>query len=119
MIDPTKSAEQFTAFSKGNVEALTQSSQIWTAGMKDLAEKATATMQASYQETMDAFKALTSVKSLQEAIALQSTMARTALEKTMSAHSSLTEASLKLSEQAMAPITARVTYAVENFSKAA
>jgi phasin family protein len=87
--------------------------------MKDLAEKATATMQASYQETMDAFKALTSVKSLQEAIALQSTMARTALEKTMSAHSSLTEASLKLSEQAMAPITARVTYAVENFTKAA
>ena len=40
MIDATKTTEQFTAFSKGNVEALTQSSQIWTAGMKDLALKA-------------------------------------------------------------------------------
>ena len=80
MIDATKTTEQFTAFSKGNVEALTQSSQIWTAGMKDLAEKATATMQASYQETMDAFKALTSVKTLQEAIELQTALARTAVE---------------------------------------
>ncbi len=119
MIDATKSTEQFVAFSKGNLEAMTQSSQIWAAGVKDLAEKATASMQASYQETMDAFKALTSVKSLPEAMALHSTMARTAMEKTMSAHSSMTEASLKLSEQAMAPITARVTAAVETFSKAA
>jgi phasin family protein len=119
MIDATKSTEQFVAFSKGNLEAMTQSSQIWAAGVKDLAEKATASLQTSYQETMDAFKALTSVKSLPEAIALQSTMARTAMEKTMSAHSSITEASLKLSEQAMAPITARVTAAVETFSKAA
>jgi hypothetical protein len=31
----------------------------------------------------------------------------------------LTEASLKLTEQAMAPITARVTVAVQAFSKAA
>ena len=119
MIDANKSTEQFVAFSKGNVEALTQSSQIWAAGVKELAEKTTATLQNSFQETMDAFKALTSVKSLKEAIEMQSTMARTAMEKTISAHSAITEASLKLSEQAMAPISARVTYAVENFSKAA
>ncbi len=119
MIDTTKSTEQMVAFSKGNLEALTQSSQIWTAGVKDLAEQATATMQASFQETMAMFKALSSVKSLQEAITLQSGMARAALEKTMSASGKLTEASLKLSEQAMAPIAARVTAAVETFAKAA
>jgi phasin family protein len=119
MIDSMKTAEQFAAFGKGNLEAMTQSSQIWTAGVKDLAEKATATMQSSFQETMDAFKALTSVKSLKEAIEMQSAMARSAMEKTMTANSSLTEASLKLSEQAMAPIAARVTAAVESFSKAA
>ncbi|MEI7713969.1 MAG: phasin family protein [Rhodospirillales bacterium] len=119
MIDTTKSAEQFVAFGKGNLEAMTQSSQIWTAGIKDIAEKATATMQSSFQETMDAFKALTSVKSLKEAMEMQSAMARSAMEKTMSVQTSLTEASLKLSEQAMAPIAARVTAAVETFAKAA
>ena len=119
MIDTTKSTEQFVAFGKGNLEAMTQSSQIWAAGIKDIAEKATATMQSSFQETMDAFKALTSVKSLKEAMEMQSAMARSAMEKTMSVQTSLTEASLKLSEQAMAPIAARVTAAVETFAKAA
>lgn len=119
MIDTTKTAEQFVAFSKGNVEALTESGKIWTAGVKDLAEQTTASMQASFKETMDGFKALTTVKSLKEAIELQSAMARAAVEKTMAANSSLTEASLKLTEKAMAPIAARVTVAVETFSKAA
>ena len=119
MIDSMKTAEQFTAFSKDNLAAMTESSKIWTSGVKELAEKATVTMQTSFQESMDAFKALTAVKSLPEAIALQSAMARSAMEKTMSVHSSLTEASLKLSEQAMAPISARVTACVETFSKAA
>jgi phasin family protein len=119
MIDTTKTAEQFVAFGKGNIEAMTESSKIWTAGVKDLAETATATMQASFQESMDAFKALTSVKSMKEAVEMQSAMARSAFEKAMSVHSSLTEASLKLSEQAMAPLTARVTAAVETFAKAA
>ena len=119
MIDTNKSAEQIVAFSKGHLEALTQSGQIWTAGVKELAEQATATMQASFQDTMAMFKTLTSVKSPKEAIDLQSGMARSALETTMAAYGKLTEASLKLSEQAMAPITARVTAAVETFAKAA
>jgi phasin family protein len=119
MIDTTKSAEQMVAFGKGNLEALTQCSQIWTAGVKDLAEQATATMQASFQDTLAMFKTMTSVKSLKEAIELQSGMARSTMEKTMAMSGKLTEASLKLSEQAMAPITARVTAAVETFAKAA
>ena len=62
---------------------------------------------------------LTSVKAPKEAIDLQSGMGRSALETTMAADGKLTEALLKLSEQAMAPITARVTAAVETFAKAA
>ena len=46
-------------------------------------------------------------------------MARAALEKTMSVQSAMTEASLKLGEEAMAPLTARVTACVETFAKAA
>ena len=119
MIDTTKSAEQMVAFSKGNLEALTQSSQIWTAGVKQLTEQATATMQASFQDTMAMFKSMTAVKSPKEALDMQTGMARSTLETAMATYGKLTEASLKLGEQAMAPITARVTAAVESFSKAA
>jgi phasin family protein len=119
MIDTTKSAEQIVAFGKGNLEALTECGQIWTAGVKDLAEQASATMQASFQETLAMFRTMTSVKSLKDAIELQSGLARATVEKTLAMSGKLTEASLKLSEQAMAPLTARVTAAVETFAKAA
>jgi phasin family protein len=78
-----------------------------------------AAAKASMEESLSAFKALSSVKSLKEAFELQTAYARSTLEKTVAESSKLTDASFKLTEQALAPITARVTVAVEKFSKTA
>jgi hypothetical protein len=56
---------------------------------------------------------------LKDAIELQTSFARSALENTMAESGKLTDASIKLTEQTLAPITARVTVAVEKFAKAA
>lgn len=114
-----KTAEELVAFSQGNVEAVIKSGQIWATGVQDLSKHLAAAAQASLDESMSAFKALTSVKSLKDAIELQSSFARAALEKSLAESGKLTDASFKLTEQAMAPITARVTVAVEKFAKAA
>jgi len=114
-----KTAEEFVAFGQGNVEAFVKSGQIWTAGMQELSKQVAATAQASFADTMSTFKALTSVKSLKDAMDLQSSFARAALEKTMAESGKLTDASFKLTEQALAPITARMTLAVEKFGKSA
>ena len=114
-----KTAEEFVAFSQGNVEAFVKSSQIWAAGVQDLSKQMAATAQAQFGETMAVFKSLTGVKSLKDALELQSSFARSAMEKSVAESGRLTDASLKLTEQALAPITARVTTAVESFSKAA
>lgn len=114
-----KTAEELVTFGQGNFEAFTKSSQIWTTGVQDLSKQVAATAQASLDETMSMFKSLGTVKSLKEAIDLQASMARAALEKTMAESGKLTDASLKLTEQAMAPITARVNLAVEKFGKTA
>ncbi len=114
-----KTAEEFVTFSQGNVEALVKSGQIWTAGIQDLSKHVAASAQASFDETFATFKALTSVKSLKAAFELQAAFARSTLEKTMTESGKLTDASLKLTEQAMAPITARVSVAVEKLAKAA
>ena len=114
-----KTAEELVTFGQGNIEAFTRSSQIWATGVQDLSKQIAETAKASLEESMSAFKTLGSVKSLKEAIDLQSSMARHALEKAMSESGKLTDASIKLTEQAMAPITARVNLAVEKFSKAA
>jgi phasin family protein len=114
-----KTAEELVSFGQGNFEAILKSGQIWASGMQDLSKQMAATAQASFDETLATFKALTSVKSLKDAMELQASLARSAMEKTLTESGKLTDASFKLTEQAIAPITARVTLAVEKFAKSA
>jgi phasin family protein len=114
-----KTAEEVVAFSQGNVEAMIKSGQIWSAGMQDLSKQMASSMQASYEEAMAAFKAMTSVKSFKEAVDLQVGFARSAVEKSMTESSKYTDASMKLAEQAIAPISGRMTMAAEKFTKTA
>ncbi|MGE0418555.1 MAG: phasin family protein [Acetobacteraceae bacterium] len=54
---------------------------------------------------------------MKDAIDLQTNFARATMEKTMAETGRLTDASFKLTEQALAPITARMTAAVEKMVK--
>lgn len=111
-----KTAEQVTAFNKGNMDAFIKAGTIYSTGMQDISKAWAASAKASVTDTMANFKALTTVKSLKEAIDLQSSFARTAMEKTLADSGKLTEQTLKLAEQAFAPLTARLNVAVETFS---
>jgi len=113
-----KTAEEFVTFGQGNVEAFLKSGQIWAAGMQDLQKQMAASAQASFEETVATFKAMAAAKSLKDAFDLQASLARGSIEKTLAESGKLTDASLKLTEQALAPITARVTLAVEKLAKA-
>jgi phasin family protein len=114
-----KTAEEMVAFGQGNVEALVKSGQIWATGMQDLGKQMAANAQASFEETMATFKAFSSVKSLKDAFDLQANLARSTMEKTLAESGKLTDASMKLTEQTLAPITARMSMAVEKFAKSA
>ena len=114
-----KTAEELVTFNQGTIEAFVKSGQIWATGVQELSKQFAAAAQASFDESVSAFKALSSVKSLKDAFELQSSFARSAVEKSLSESGKLTDASFKLTEQALAPITARVTVAVEKFAKAA
>jgi phasin family protein len=114
-----KTAEELVAFSQGNVEAMVKASQVWAAGVQDISKQMAATAQASFDETMSTFKAFSSIRSFKDVIELQASLARATMEKTLAESGRLTDASLKLTEQAMAPLTARVSVAVEKFAKSA
>lgn len=113
-----KSAEEMVSFGQGNVEAILKAGQIWAAGVQDLSKHFAVTAQASMDETMATVKALSSVKSLKEAVDLQTSLAKTAMEKMVAETGKITDATVKLAEQTMAPITARVTLATEKFGRA-
>jgi phasin family protein len=114
-----KSAEDFVSFSQGNVEAFMKSGQIWATGVQDMGKALAATAQAQVDAAVATMKALSSVKSLKDAVDLQTTLARSSVETAIAETGKLTDASMKLAEQALAPITARVTLATEKFSRTA
>ncbi len=109
-------AEQFVSFGQANFEAMMKSGQIWTVGVQELSAKMAASAQASLDETLSTMRAMSGVKSLRDAVELQSGFARSAMQKTVSETGRLAETSIKLAEQAAAPITARLTAAVDMVS---
>ena len=113
----TKTAEQMMAFGQGNMEAMVKASQIYVTGVQDISKQFAASSKASLKEAVAFTKSLTGVKSVKEAIDLQTGFTKSSIEKAVSETNKLTDASVKLAEQTIAPITARITLAIENFSK--
>jgi phasin family protein len=112
-----KSAEDMFAFSQGNLEAVAKSSQIWATGMQTLSQSFATAAKASMEETMGMFKAMSGIKSVKDAIDLQTSLVRSTMEKAVSQTGQLADTSMKLSEQAFAPISARLTLAAEKFGR--
>ena len=114
-----KSTEDFVALGQANVEALVKSGQIWTAGVQELMKQFAETAKTSFDESVAAFKAISSVKSITEAMDLQSKFATSVAGRALAESNKLLDASIKLTEKTLAPLTARVTSAVATFGKAA
>jgi phasin family protein len=113
-----KTAEELVAFGQGHFEAIVKSGQIWASGVQDIGKQMAANAQASFDDTMSTFKAMSSVKSVKDAFDLQASLARSTMEKTLTESGKLTDASMKLTEQTLAPLTARFSLAMEKFGKA-
>jgi phasin family protein len=107
------------AFNSANLEAVTASGKIWAAGVTDLTNQVAGSARSTLDETVATFRALTGVKSVREAINIQGSYGKAAFASAMAMSRNLTEASIKLTEQAMVPLTARLAVAVESLSKAA
>ena len=112
-----KAAEEAAEFGRGNVEAFTKAAQTWASGSQDLARQYMALAQGLTDHAMEGAKALSSVKSVNEAAELQAKFAQAALEKMVAEGTKLQEASVKLAESAFAPVNARMTMAMEKLAK--
>ena len=112
-----KSAEEAFAFSQGNIEAFTKSSQILASGIQDMTQTLAAATRTSMDETMGLLKAMSGVKSIKDAMDLQSKLVRSAMEKAVLQTGQMTDSTMKLSEQAFAPIGARLSLAAEKFGR--
>lgn len=114
-----KTAEELLAFNQGNFEAIVKSGKIWSTGVQDLTQQVVASAQASFDETLANYRALATVKSLKEAMDLNTSFARSTMEKVVAETGRVTDATVKLTEQALAPLTQRFQLAMEKFARPA
>lgn len=112
-----KAAEEAAAFGRGNAEALAKSAQAYVSGVQDLSRQAVAMVQGLADQALESAKALSGVRSLKEATEIQAGLARTAFERTVNDATKLQETALKVAEQSFAPLSARMTLAVEKMSR--
>ena len=111
-----KSQSQFGeigAFTKGNVEALVESSKILASGLQELTKGYAAESKSAFEALTAEFKSLAAVKSPSELLEKQSTLLRKQFDSAVAASSKNSEAVLKLANEAFQPISNRVSIAVE------
>ena len=110
---------EMNEFSKGNVEAMVESSKIAAKGMETMGQDAVAYARKSFEDATAAAKQLASVKSPTDFMKLQSDFVRSSFDAMVAHTSKSTEAMLKLAGEVAQPISNRVSLAAEKVKVAA
>jgi hypothetical protein len=115
----TETARTMFEFQKGAMQTMLASGKIYSEGLQSLATHAAAVNKLQFDETMAALRTLAGTRSVTEAMRLQTELARTTATRAMTESTKLVKDYVKLAEQAVAPLTAKVHEAAEKFAKAA
>ncbi len=112
-------ASEMGEFSKHNVEAIVESGKILANGMQDMAKSYVVEGKAAVSTMTSDVKEIAAVKSPTEFVQLQGQIASRNFDATVANVSKTTEAWVKLANEAFAPISSRVSVAMDKVRKAA
>lgn len=100
-------------FAKGNVEAMVESTKILASGLQELTTELVAESREAFETLTAEVKTIAAVKSPADFFKLQSEMMRKQMDALMANGTKHSEAFLKLASDAAAPLSSRVSLAVE------
>ena len=106
---------EVNALSKGNIEAVVESLTAATKGAETVGAQAMAFSKKNWEEAVAATKTLSSAKSVQEVVELQSKYAKASMEAYVADMNALTQTLSASFKDTFKPINARMTAAVEKF----
>jgi phasin family protein len=112
-------ASEYGEFAKGNVEAFVESGKILASGLQELGNGFIADSKVAFETATSDVKALTSVKSPTDLFKLQTELLRRNFDSAIAYGTKASEAVVKLTNEVVAPLSGRVTLAVEKVKKAA
>jgi phasin family protein len=109
------SLHEMNAHSKKNLEAWVASATAATKGAESLGAQAMAFSKSAIERQVEAAKALSSARSVQEAVELQTTFAKSALETYMAELNRATETVSAAVKESLRPLNERATAVMESF----
>jgi phasin family protein len=109
----------YNEFSKGNLEAVVESGKILASGVQSLGTTAVEDTKTAFETLTEEVKELASVKSPADFFKLQAAFVRRNFDLAVAQTSKNSEAVLKLANEVAAPISGRVSLAVEKIKQAA
>lgn len=109
----------YTEFAKGNVEAMVESGKIFAAGMQDMGTNLVAESRTAFETISSDVKEMASAKTPSDFMKIQSDIMKRNFDQAVAYSSANSEAMLKLVNETMAPISSRVSLAVEKVRTAA
>ncbi len=112
-------AGEATELAKGNVEAIVESGKILGQGVQDFARGEVEAAKDAFETVTADVKAMVAVKSPAELFQLQGEIARRNFDALVARASKNAEVSMKLANDAFAPISSRISVVTEKVSKAA
>lgn len=115
--DMMKATQAAAEFARGNFEALSRATQIYTAGIQDLGRQAFALTQLLNARTLEDARAVGSSKTPKEAADAHGNYLRQNLEQLMAESARLQDVGLRLAVQTAAPITQRIAEVTERLGK--
>lgn len=115
----TAAATEAGDFAKGNAEALVEAGKILVEGLKGLGSELVTESKSAFETVSADMKELTAIKSPADFFKFQSELLRRNFDAAVAYSAKSTEAAVKLASDAVAPLSTRVSLAVEKVSKAA
>jgi phasin family protein len=115
--DAFKGYEEVISFGKANVDAVVKANELFVKGMQSLNKEIFAIAQATLEGNAEVTKKVLSCASVQDAVTMQNDLVKANYEKAMSEGRKITDMTVKLAQDASAPITKRVNVTVEKITK--
>ncbi|CAO3406017.1 phasin family protein [Azospirillum largimobile] len=114
-----KGYDELTVLTKQNVDAFVKSGTVVAKGAEEAGKQVAAFTQSSLEKSVSNAKALLAVKTIQELVELQNAYAKASIDALVAESTKMQELTVKIANEALAPLSARVNATVEVLSKKA
>ena len=112
-----KNYEDVVGFSKQNIDAVMKSNALFVKGVQDINAVLFGIAKDSLEDNAQATKKILACTSVEEVFAIQSDLVKASYDKAMTQSRKISDLSVKVTEDAVAPLTKQVTVTVEKFTK--